>query len=141
MGMGINGYGRAYGRHAGDVAQSPLGNGLVISPQVNSAMRHEGTVSLKFGNIGNYQRHHTQQESAATDLTVGSRPRKKAGKLYKPFHSNNGTTNSVSSTSRRDHRAQSRQGQTLGQRQAGRKWESSTYSQQDYRHQVNTNNY
>ena len=135
--MGISGYGGGYGgRHTG---QSSMADGLAISPQANNPMQQEGTISLKFGsNVGTYQRHHPQQESA-DQLAVSNKTRKKAGKLYKPFHSSSGANNSLS---RRD-RSHSRQGQAPGQRtansnmpQLGRKWESSNYGQHEYRNQV-----
>lgn len=124
--MGIHGNG-SYGRNTADLA---------ISPQANT-MRQEGTISLQFGNVGNYQRHQMSQDSA--DLTVGSsKPRKKAGKLHKPFHSNGAN----GASSRRD-QSQSRQGEVVRQRvvnsnlaQMGRRWESSAYSQQGLRIQV-----
>ena len=121
FGMGIHGF----GRHHNDGAQQ-----VMIG---NSPKQHEGRVLLRFDNIGNYQRHQPTQDSA--EMTAGGKPaRKKAGKLYKPFHSGVG----ANTTSTRRDRLQSRQGQTpAGQRQsyggaqkAGRRWESSTYSQQ-----------
>lgn len=127
FGIGIHGYG---GTRKEGGQQVMIGN----SHQVNTT-QHDGRVSLRFGNVGNYQRHHPAQDS--TDVAAGgpaAKPRKKAGKLYKPFHSGVGGTSSVPAT-RRD-RLQSRQGQVPGQRQsnvqrtAGRRWESSTYSQQ-----------
>ena len=119
-GFGIHGFGRNH-----DSSQQ-----VMIG---NSPKQHEGRVSLRFDNIGNYQRHHPTQESV--EVTVGGKPaRKRAGKLYKPFHSGVG----ANTTSTRRDRSQSRQGQVpTGQRQsygsvqkAGRRWESSTYSQQ-----------
>ena len=128
--MGIHGYG-GYG----NVGQP---SAMTNSLQINTT-RQEGQVSLRFGNVGNYQRHQSTRE--ATDLTAGSKPRRKAGKLYKPFHSSTGNSNILP----RKDRLQSRQGaaQPGGQRavnsnvpQMGRRWESSTYNQQEYRNQV-----
>ena len=132
FGIGVHGYG-GYGRRTTGpgVGQPLMSSGLTNSLQVNT-MRQERGVSLKFGGTENYQRHHSTQHQEATDFEVGNKPRKKAGKLYKPFHS--------SITSSRKDRAQSRQ---LGQgpvksnlTQMGRKWKSSAYNQQEHRPQV-----
>ena len=138
MNIGVHGY-RGYGRNTTDTSQpSSLKNSL----QVNTT-RQEGQVSLRFGNVGNYQRHQPTREG--TDLTVGSKPRKKPGKLYKPFHASIGGNGGILP---RKERWQNRQGiQTApdGSRaansnapQMGRRWESSTYNQQEYRSQVHT---
>ena len=144
MSIGIHGYG-GYGRNMADTTQP---SALTNSLQINTT-RKEGQVSLRFSNnVGNYQRHQSTRGEGA-DLTIGSKPRKKAGKLYKPFHTSFGNSNMLP---RKEH-WQGRQPQGIqmtaarGQRtantnaaqQMGRRWESSAYNQQEYRNQVSPN--
>ena len=145
MSIGIHGYGggdvRSIARRTMDATPQP--SALANSLQINNT-RPEGQVSLRFGsNVGgtNYQQQHQPTRGDGTDRAIGSKPRKKAGKLYKPFQASVG--NSYIFPTRREN-WQGRQGATGGQRaahsnaaQMGRRWESSTYNQQEYGGQVN----
>ena len=144
MNLGIHGYGGGDVRSRRTIDATPQPSALANSLQINNT-RPEGQVSLRFGsNTGgtNYQQQYqpTRGDGAGTDRTIGSKPRKKAGKLYKPFQASVG--NSYVFPTRREN-WQGRQGATGGQRaahsnaaQMGR-WESSAYNQQEYGGQVN----
>ena len=145
MNLGIHGYGGGDVRSRRTIDATPQPSALANSLQINNT-RPEGQVSLRFGsNTGgtNYQQQYqpTRGDGAGTDRTIGSKPRKKAGKLYKPFQASVG--NSYVFPTRREN-WQGRQGATGGQRaahsnaaQMGRRWESSAYNQQEYGGQVN----
>ena len=144
MSIGIQGYGGGDIRSRRTMEATPKPSALANSLQINNT-RPEGQVSVRFGsNMGgtNYQQQHQPTRGDGTDRTIGSKPRKKAGKLYKPFQASVG--NSYVFPTRREN-WQGRQGAIGGQRaahsnaaaQMGRRWESSAYNQQEYGGQVN----
>ena len=142
MSIGIHGYGGGdiRSKYTMDATLQPPA--LANSLQINNT-RPEGQVSLRFGsNMGgtNYQQQYQSTRGDSTDHTIGSKPRKKAGKLYKPFQASIG--NSYVFPTRKEH-GQGRQGATGGQSYSnaaqtmGRRWESSAYHQHEYGGQVN----